>query len=312
MSNLRIGTSGWNYPSGRGTWNGIFYPPKAKGRRAKGRSTPPFDELAYYAEHFDTVEINTTFYGQPKATVAQTWVDRTPAAFEFSLKLYRKLTHADVPGVPTLDPDAVDEYRRGIEPLARSGKIGALLAQFPPSFKQTSESQAYLDDLLLRFHDYPMAVELRHRSWSDDFGSTLSLLNSHNAALTQIDEPKFKVSIRQNQLPNISGFYYMRLHGRNADQWWKHDKSEDRYNYLYSADELKPVSETADAARRLVKKFYLYFNNHFASKAVVNAVMIKKQLGEPVPGIYPKEFVDHYPETASIVSTAPALQFVVE
>ena len=71
-------------------------------------------------------------------------------------------------------------------------------------------------------------------------------------------------------------------------QWWKHDKSEDRYNYLYSADELKPVSETADAARRLVKKFYLYFNNHFASKAVVNAVMIKNQLGEPVRGVYPK------------------------
>ena len=312
MSNLRIGTSGWNYPTGRGTWNGIFYPPKAKGRRSKGNATAPFDELAYYAEHFDTVEINTTFYGQPKATVAQSWADRTPSAFDFSLKLYRKLTHAEVPGVPALDPDAIDEYRRGIEPLANAGKIGALLAQFPPSFKQSAESHAYLDDLLRRFRDYPIAVELRHRSWSDDFGSTLSLLNSHNAALTQIDEPKFKVSIRQNQLPNISGFYYMRLHGRNADQWWKHDKSEDRYNYLYSADELKPVSETADAARRLVKKFYLYFNNHFASKAVVNAVMIKKQLGEPVPGIYPKEFVERYPETASIVSTAPALQFVIE
>ena len=74
----------------------------------------------------------------------------------------------------------------------------------------------YLDALLQRFRDYPIAVELRHRSWSDDFSSTLSLLNSHDAALTQIDEPKFKVSIRQNQLPNISGFYYMRLHGRNA------------------------------------------------------------------------------------------------
>jgi uncharacterized protein YecE (DUF72 family) len=311
MSNLRIGTSGWNYPAGRGTWNGIFYPPAAKGRRPKGAAKPKFDELAYYAEHFDTVEINTTFYGQPKATVAQTWADRTPSGFEFSLKLYRKLTHADVPGVPPFDEDAIDEYRHGIEPLADAGKIGALLAQFPPSFKQTSESQAYLDALLHRFRDYPLAVELRHRSWSDDFIATLSLLNSHNAALTQIDEPKFSVSIRQNQLPNITGFYYMRLHGRNAAQWWKHDKSEDRYNYLYSADELKPVSETADAARRLVKKFYLYFNNHFASKAVVNAVMIKHQLGEPVPGTYPKEFVDRYPDTASIVSTEAANRFVL-
>ncbi len=309
MSNLRIGTSGWNYPAGRGTWNGIFYPPAAKGRRRPGGTKTKFDELAYYAERFDTVEVNTTFYGQPRPAVVQTWADRTPSAFEFSLKLYRKLTHADIPGAPALDEACIDEYRRGIEPLAAAGKIGALLAQFPPSFKHTPESQGYLDALLDRFRDYPVAVELRHRSWSDDFSSTLSLLNSHDAALTQIDEPKFKVSIRQNQLPNISGFYYMRLHGRNAEQWWKHDKSEDRYNYLYSADELKPVAETADAARRLVKKFYLYFNNHFASKAVVNAVMIKSQLGEPVPGVYPHEFVERYPQTASIVSTAPALQF---
>jgi uncharacterized protein YecE (DUF72 family) len=312
VSNLRIGTSGWNYPAGRGTWNGIFYPPKPRQGRSKSGAGRKFDELAYYAEHFDTVEVNTTFYGQPKAAIAQTWVDRTPPGFEFSLKIYRKLTHADIPGVPALDETMIDEYRRGVEPLAQAGKIGALLAQFPPSFKQTAESQTYLDTLLQRFRDYPIAVELRHRSWSDGFSSTLSLLNSHGAALTQIDEPKFKVSIRQNQLPNISGFYYMRLHGRNAAQWWKHDKSEDRYNYLYSADELKPVSETADAARRLVKKFYLYFNNHFASKAVVNAVMIKSQLGEPVRGVYPKEFVERYPETASIVSTEAAPQFVLE
>ena len=301
MSNLRIGTSGWNYPTGKGSWNGIFYPPGPK----KGR-----DELAYYAEHFDTVEINTTFYGQPKPAVARTWAERTPPGFEFSLKLYRKLTHADRPGTPALDISAIDEYQRGIEPLAEAEKLGALLAQFPPSFKQTPEAQNYLDGLLARLHNYHVAVELRHRSWSDDFSATLALLNSHNAALTQIDEPKFKLSIRQNQLPNISGFYYMRLHGRNAAQWWKHEKSEDRYNYLYSANELKPFSATADAARRLVKKFYLYFNNHFASKAAVNAVMIKNQLGEPIHGVYPQGFVDRYPEVASLVTVEPALQLM--
>ena len=295
MSNLRIGTSGWNYPSGKGTWTGVFYPPK----RGRGKT---FDELAYYAEHFDTVEINTTFYGQPKATVAQTWADRTPRDFEFSLKLYRKFTHPELPGVPQMDNPEIDAYRLGIEPLANAGKIGVLLAQFPPSFKQTAESQDYLDALLARFHDYAVAVELRHRSWSDDFDATLSLLNARGAALTQIDEPKFKVSIRQNQLPNITSFYYMRLHGRNAAQWWKHDKSEDRYNYLYSADELKPIAETADAARRLVKKFYLYFNNHYSAKGVVNAVMIKNQLNEPIPGRYSKHFIDTYPHLAGVVT----------
>ncbi len=309
MSNLRIGTAGWNYPGGRGTWNGIFYPARRKGR---GRAGGKFDELAYYAEHFDTVEINTTFYGPPRPAVAQAWADRTPPGFEFSLKLYRQLTHSETGDLPHLDVAVIDEYREGIEPLARAGKLGALLAQFPASFKESPESQAYLDALLARFHDYPMAVELRHRSWSDNFSATLALLNARNAALAQIDEPKFRLSIRQNQLPNITGFYYMRLHGRNAEHWWKHDKSEDRYNYLYSTEELKPFADTADAARRLVKKFYLYFNNHFASKAVVNALMIKSLLGEPITGVYPEAFVEQYPEAAPLVSTAPVLQLAPE
>src|SRR5215469_17079600 len=88
-ADLRIGTSGWNYPSGRGTWNGIFYPP-SRGR-AKG-----FDELSFYAEHFDTVEVNSTFYGQPRADVCRKWAARTPTGFEFSVKLYQKFTHPEM------------------------------------------------------------------------------------------------------------------------------------------------------------------------------------------------------------------------
>ena len=312
MSNLRIGTSGWNYPSGKGTWNGVFYPARAKTSRSTSSGRPKFDELVYYAERFDTVEINTTFYGQPKAAVAQSWADRTPADFAFSLKLHRDLTHTAAATGLQLDRSASDSYRAGVEPLADAGKIGALLAQFPASFKQTPESLGYLDALLGWFRGYPMAVELRHKSWSDGFGETLAVLNSHSAALTQIDEPKFRLSIRQNQLPNITGFYYMRLHGRNAAQWWKHDKSEDRYNYLYSANELSAFKDTAEAARRLVKKAYLYFNNHFAAKSVVNAVMIKNQLGEPISGVYPRQFVERYPETASIVAIEPSPQFVLK
>jgi uncharacterized protein YecE (DUF72 family) len=322
-SDLRIGTSGWNYPSGKGTWNGIFYP--------RGRGRPKgFDELAFYAEHFNTVEVNSTFYGQPRADVCRGWADRTPSDFEFAVKLYQKFTHprmfgervakqiagtigTKIPG--DLRPEAIaalarpndadlDEFRRGIDPLASTGKLGALLAQFPPSFKDTPESQAYLSDLLRRLASYPVAVELRHRSWSDRLGDTLGLLNGFNAAWVQIDEPKFRFSIRQNYLPNVKGFYYMRLHGRNAAQWWRHDKSEDRYDYLYSNDELKEFSETADAARQLVKKLYLYTNNHFSAKSVANAAMIKQQLGEPIEGTYSPEFVARYPELAGVVDVS--------
>jgi len=152
-----------------------------------------------------------------------------------------------------------------------------------------------------------VAVELRHRSWSDDLASTLALLNAHGAAWTQIDEPKFRFSIAQNQLPNVTTFYYMRLHGRNARTWWRHDRAEDRYDYLYSADELAPIAETADAAAHIVKKLYLYLNNHYSAKAVVNAAVLKHRLGLPNDGTYPDTFLERYPDVEGLVTPATAL-----
>jgi uncharacterized protein YecE (DUF72 family) len=314
---LHIGTSGWSYPSGAGKWNGIFYP----ATRSKRAGTHGFDELRFYAEHFDTVEVNSTFYGQPRAEVTRGWAERTPAAFEFSLKLYQKFTHPKMfkeaalkaaPGaegalldlLAHVTQSDIDDFRTGIEPLAAAGKLGALLAQFPPSFKDAPTSRDYLARLLHAFADYPIAVELRHRSWSDAISETLSMLNSFGAAWVQIDEPKFRFSIRQNYLPNVTGFYYMRLHGRNAAQWWRHDKSEDRYNYLYSGEELREFSDVAGAAKALVKKSYLYTNNHFSAKSVVNAVMLKAQLGEPIEGEYPPALIEQFPEIKDLVTPA--------
>ena len=320
---LRIGTSGWNYPTGHGTWNGVFYPP----RRGRPKT---FDELAFYAGHFNTVELNTTFYGQPRPEVCRNWAERTPPGFEFSVKLYQKFTHprmfkdsltraatggspsgavatGDDPLIDALarpNQSDLDDFRRGIDPLAASGKLGALLAQFPPSFKDDPQSRDYLIWLLRAFSGYQVAVELRHGSWSDRIGETIALLNDFEAAWVQIDEPKFRFSIRQNWLPNVRGFYYMRLHGRNAAQWWHHAAAEDRYNYLYSADEVKEFVETADSARRIVKKLYLYTNNHFSAKSVANAAMIRSQLGQPPTGEYPPEFLARYPELAGSVIPA--------
>ena len=314
---LRIGTSGWNYPSGRGTWNGIFYPP------SRGRAKT-FDELSFYAEHFNTVEVNSTFYGQPRVDVCRAWAQHTPANFEFAVKLYQKFTHpkmykqqfsrstgADASNADDAllnaltKPNAadLDDFKRGVEPLASGGKLGPLLAQFPPSFKNDDAALDYLQWLLESFGNYQIAVELRHRSWSDAMGQTLALLNAHGAAFVQIDEPKFRLSIAQNQLPNLPTFYYMRLHGRNAAQWWSHDKSEDRYDYLYSARELQEFVETIGSARSIVKKAYLYTNNHFSAKSIANAAMIKKQLGEPIEGEYSEEFRARYPDVT--IPTAP-------
>jgi uncharacterized protein YecE (DUF72 family) len=305
---LRIGTSGWSYPSGKGTWNGVFYP-AAKGRRPRG--APKFDELSFYAEHFDTVEINSTFYRIPTRDAAEKWAQRTPADFEFSLKLYQKFTHPEMflkaTGADPMDLGQrdVDEFRAAIEPLANAGKLGALLAQFPASFKSDQDSRGYLEWLLERFRDYTIAVELRHRSWSDDPASTLELLKHFSAAWAHIDEPKFRDSVRQQPAADPGAFYYLRLHGRNAAQWWKHEKPEDRYNYLYSTDELAPIAKAAEKVSRQVRKAYMYANNHFSAKSAANAAILKHQLGQDLPGEYPREFVDRYPDLKGIVRVLP-------
>ena len=149
---LRIGTSGWNYPSGEG--NGTACSTRRPARSAPARTS--FDELRFYAEHFDTVEVNSTFYGQPRAEVTRGWAERTPAGFEFSLKLYQKFTHPKMFREAALEARArrakgalldllaqvtqsdIDDFRAGIDPLASAGKLGALLAQFPPSFKDSA------------------------------------------------------------------------------------------------------------------------------------------------------------------------------
>jgi len=299
---IRVGTSGWSYPSGQGTWNGIFYPKK---------KPAGFDDLAFYAEHFDTVEVNSSFYRVPAIDTTRSWARRTPAGFEFSLKLFQKFTHPEMFLKATgkdpadLDRTDVDEFQAALDPLARAGKLGALLAQFPASFKNEPSSRGYLEWLLRAFKDYPLAVELRHRSFSEDPAETMDILKQYGAALVQIDEPKFKDSIRQDRRANVKTLYYLRLHGRNAAEWWAHDKSEDRYNYLYSASELDPIVETVEEASRDVKKSYVYANNHFSAKSVANAATIKNKLGQPLDGEYPEPFLDRYPDLRGMVKILP-------
>ena len=296
---VRIGTSGWNYPTGRGTWNGVFYPLPEDRERG-------FDELRFYAERFNTVEVNSTFYGQPRANTSLNWVKRTPEDFEFAIKLYQKFTHPDmtIDRAPVVQAD-VDAFRGGIEPLAAAGKLGPLLIQFPASFQRTQEAVDYVAWLLTAFAHYQRVVEFRHRSWSDAGAATLALLNEHRAALVRIDEPKFESSIRPDWSVHESGIYYVRFHGRNAKEWWDHAESEDRYNYFYSEEELEPIADKARKARDQKKRVYLMMNNHFSAQSVANATTLKKMLDEPITARMPAELVDRFPDLARIVSTLP-------
>jgi uncharacterized protein YecE (DUF72 family) len=313
---IHIGTSGWSYPSGAGTWNGVFYPkPRPKG----------FDELAYYARFFDFVEINSTFYGQPRPAGSATWAERTPPGFVFALKLYQQFTHPKMflervtatvrkqlgdPDVPAsalaalaeANQEDLDAFRRGIEPLANAGKLGPLLAQFPASFHDTPEARAHLAALLRAFGDYDVAVELRHRSWSDRETETRALLEAFGAAWTWIDEPKFKDSVRQPEIVADGPFAYLRLHGRNAAQWWHHAHRDDRYAYEYSADELAPIAERLKATKG---RAYAALNNHPNARSVKNALMLKQMIGQPLQ----PESLDGQETSRESVKRAPGATF---
>ena len=286
MTNIHVGTSGWHYPSGAGTWNGVFYPAK----RPRG-----FDELAYYAERFGTVEVNSSFYRMPEPDMSRAWLRRTPSSFLFAVKLYQKFTHPDMylarDGVQDWDLSRADFdlFRTGIGPMAESGRLAAVLAQFPPSFHATGAARDYLDWLLAGLAAYPLAVELRHKSWSDDEMATRQLLSQHRAAWVLIDEPKFESSVRQplDLVPIAEApIGYLRLHGRNAAAWWDHAEAEDRYNYSYSAEELSPFARAAEVAAQSNRKVLIYFNNHFSAKAVANASVLKRDLGQIIPDQY--------------------------
>jgi uncharacterized protein YecE (DUF72 family) len=301
VGDVQIGTSGWNYPTGPFKWSGLFYPIPGRGKKKD------FDDLRYYSERFNTVEINSTFYRPPTVEMAKSWVLRTPKHFEFSVKLFQRFTHPKMFADATAGKETQsrradrDQVRRALDVIASAGKLGAVLCQFPASFKSTPESQDILVRLFRDFDEYRLAVELRHASWSQDVAGTLTLLNTHGAAWVQIDEPKFRFSIRQNQLPNITSFYYMRLHGRNAQKWWRHQHRDERYDYLYSAEQVREFAETVDAVRHIVKKTYVYTNNHPNAQSVVNALQLKKMLGESITGDYSPELVERYPPLTEVV-----------
>ncbi len=305
---IKIGTSGWHYPQGRGAWTRIVYPPA----KARGGA----DQLTWYADRFRTVEVNASFYRDLSPEVTAKWVARTPPGFEFAVKLHQQFTHPrlhapstrDLPPVPEPSPLALAQSIAALAPLREAGRLGPLLGQFPASFQATPEAMAYLSWLVAALPDLPLAVELRHRSWSDARRETLALLDAAGAAWVLIDEPKFRSSVWQSPEVFLAElrerpWAYVRLHGRNAAQWWDHETAEERYNYLYRPEELEPFVDVAAAAAALGKKLYLYANNHFAGNAVANAAQLRARLGDPVDASFPRSFVERFPHLEGIVRT---------
>jgi uncharacterized protein YecE (DUF72 family) len=293
-SSIRVGTAGWSYKD----WEGIFYP--------SGMARRKQHPLGLIARCFDVVEINTSFYGHIKPEIAKLWakiVSDVNPGFVFTAKLHQSFTHSPLAALePTsavsIRPNDEDERlaRQGLEALAATGKFGALLIQFPVSFKNTGLNREYLETLLRQFIEYPRVVEVRHSSWNNP--ETIADFEERNVSFCNIDQPLLGHSLEPTTHVT-STIGYVRLHGRNYDQWFEAEKSADRYNYLYKPNELVGWKERVESIAARAKTTFVVANNHFEAKAGVNALELKYMLsGRRV--LAPEALLAHYPELRSI------------
>jgi uncharacterized protein YecE (DUF72 family) len=291
---VRVGPAGWSYPD----WAGYVYP----SRRAKG-----FHEATYLAEFFDTIEINTSFYQPLRPEHAAQWIERVAAnpRFVFTAKLWQRFTH-DVRST-TAGSAAADEraVRAGFDVLRAANRLGAVLLQFPFSFHRTAETVAYLSAVLKRFADYPLVVEVRHGSW--DSPETLDLLRTSGVSFCNIDQPIIGRSLGPSAQAT-SAVGYVRLHGRRYDTWFSDDATipaHERYNYLYSAEELAPWVTRIRKVTERTRETFVVTNNHFQGKSVVNALQLISILkGSKVK--VPEPLRRQYPELEGIADSPPA------
>ena len=260
---IHIGPAGWSYKD----WEGIVYPQKPGAK---------FDPLDYLARFFDTIEINSSFYRPFTPSTATSWARRVAAArdFQFTAKLHRVFTHER--GKATAEDEKL--VRDGMDSLAKEGKLGAVLLQFPWSFKNEAEERVYLSQLLDRFKDYPLVLEIRHSSWNNP--RIYEWLEEINVAICNVDQPLFAKSIKP-AAETTSQIGYVRLHGRNYQDWFREKAPrDDRYNYLYSLDELEPWITRIKEIAAKTRETYVITNNHFRGQAVVNALEIKASVTE--------------------------------
>lgn len=271
---IRIGPAGWSYTD----WEGVVYP--KHGSR--------FDHLAYLSSFFDTIEINSPFYRIPPPNHARSWVRRVAANrdFKFTTKVFRGFTHEHA----ALARDDVKAFRNYLDPLMDAGRLGAILLQFPWSFKNTPESRAKLEALFAAFDAYPKALEVRHSSFEDD--AFYRFLDDRNVAWVNVDQPLFDNSVKPAET-TTGPLAYARFHGRNYEKWFAHEESWERYNYLYSAKELEPwVARIESMAQN--KDTYVITNNHFRGQAIVNAGELRDSLGQD--NTLPPQLKEIYPD----------------
>ncbi len=257
-----IGTSGYSYED----WRNVFYPP----------NLPKNKMLDFYVDHFNSVEINSSYYAVPHPSVFQRFNEKTPPGFEFIVKLNKANTHERKESAR-----ALEGLVTGIQPLVDNQKFSGFLGQFPYSFKNIPGNRDYLVQLKSQLGSLPLFVEFRNWSW--DRPEIYQLLEKHAIHYVNVDEPPLRGLLKpQDKVTAKMG--YVRFHGRNTLNWWK-GNNQTRYDYLYTRSEL---DDWLIGLSRIIKKSYktyIFFNNHPQGKAIQNANMLKELLDTYLPGL---------------------------
>ena len=284
---IHVGPAGWSYPD----WEGRVYPrPKPAG----------FEALRFLADFVDCVEVNSTFYAQPRSQSCARWASQVAhlADFRFVAKLYREFTHTPDAWDEGAWSSAADEFRAGIRPLERAHKLSALLVQFPVSFRFGPVAVRRLGRIASLFEGLPRVLEVRHRTWFAP--EALASIRGLSYSLAHIDLPEAWEHPPHWHAPT-GPIGYVRLHGRNARAWFSKEAGRDeKYDYLYSPNELRPLADRARALSGETEDTYVITNNHFSGKAVSNALELQYLLRgeEPLPA--PRELVDSFPHLGPI------------
>jgi uncharacterized protein YecE (DUF72 family) len=301
VATIRIGTCSWADEA----LSKYFYPP----------GTPSAERLPYYAEHFDTVEVDSTFYRLPVPEMVERWAERTPEDFVIHVKAFGIMTRHPVKlealptdlrdEAPTDDKGRVERpprefraevfrrFREALEPLRSAGKLGGVLMQFAPYVVPREASIDYLEWAREQLGEDDMLVEFRHRSWYEDDQreETLALLERIGATHVVVDAPQVDAkNVPPTVLAVTSPMTYVRFHGRNADTWNVRGRSAaERFDYLYSDEELREwVQPLQELAGETEQAFALFNNNNrspsgdggFVAQAPTNAFMLRKLLAE--------------------------------
>ena len=293
-SKILVGTASWSDPGFVEHW----YPAKL----------PAGDRLAWYAQHFEMVEVNSTFYAAPDARMVERWCRSTPDGFTFDVKLHQLLSRhstnvkllpaalqrsaqIDAEGrvklTPEIESGMIEQFRKSIEILRGSGKLGALLLQLSPAFSPRRHELSELDDLLGALGKYRIAIELRNRNWAEgeQLKATLDFLRAHSAAFVLIDAPAEKhFTIMPPDLNEITNpkLAYLRLHGRDVRAYTTGKTVASRFNYDYSDGEIGEVAERARELAQNAKEVHIVFNNNALDYAPHAAVRMRAALGQMI------------------------------